>query len=474
MLLHRVRAFAARHTLWRPETRVLVALSGGSDSVALLHILRDLHAAGELRLEAAAHFNHHIRGAEADRDEDFCRHVCAALDVPLIVGGADVPALAQHDGVSIEVAARRVRHEFLLAACTSRGADRVATAHTRDDQAETVLLHLVRGAGLRGVSGIAPRRGPLVRPLLECSRDELCRHLEARGQPWREDATNADVTIPRNRMRHEILPRLTTFNPRAHAALARLADLVREDDDWLAREATAIAFQVIGRERGHVRLARSALAALPPALGRRVAQAALQAARQSQPTLREVQALLDVAAGRSRAVEVRGLRMEHSGRFVVLVIKGARRTSPPFSFPLSIPGSVVGPGGWTLSAMGPLAVSEGQEVPPQRVVLDAGQLGLPLVVRSRRAGDWLRPVGVNGRKKVQDLLVDRKVRADIRNEVPIVAEAGGRIVWVAGLATDADFRPSSDTNAVVILELRRIDRAPGEGSASPGSSRRPR
>jgi tRNA(Ile)-lysidine synthase len=160
--------------------------------------------------------------------------------------------------------------------------------------------------------------------------------------------------------------------------------------------------------------------------------------------------------------------MEHSGRFVVLVNKGARRTSSPFSFPLDVPGSVEWPsGGWILTATGPVPVAEGP-VTPTRVVVDASRVGAGMVVRSRQAGDWLRPVGVGGRKKVQDLLVDRKVRAEMRGEVPIVTAPDGRIVWVAGHALDADFRPSGDTNTVVILELRRIGRASGEGSDRSG------
>jgi tRNA(Ile)-lysidine synthase len=353
----------------------------------------------------------------------------------------------------------------------SRGADRLATAHTRDDQAETVLLRLVRGAGLKGAGGIAPCRGPLVRPLLDCSRDELRAYLAGRGQPWREDATNADVAMPRNRLRHEVLPRLeASLNPQARAALARFADLAREDEEVLSREAMALAVHVIGREGDQVRIDRSQLSRLPMALARRVARAALETAGRSQPTLHEVEALIDVAVGRRAAGEAPGLRMEHSGRFVVLIIKGFRRTSSPFSFPLSIPGSVTWPaGGWVLTAAGPMPASEGPPtVASTRVALDAGRVGAELLVRSRQPGDWLRPVGVGGRKKVQDLLVARKVRAETRVHVPIVTAVDGRIVWVAGHALDADFRPSSDTNTVVILELRRIGEASGEGSVSSG------
>ena len=470
MLLPRVRAFAVRHSLWQPGTRLVVALSGGSDSVALLHILKALDGAGEVQLDAAAHFNHGIRGVDADVDEQFCHELCASLGVAFVAGRADIPALARRERTSIEVAARRARRAFLLAAMRSRGADRVATAHTRDDQAETVLMRLVRGARLKGAAGMAPRRGAIVRPLLACGRDELRAHLEACGQSWREDATNADVTMPRNRLRHDILPRLEAhLSPRARVALARFADLVRDDEDWLGREAAAAAMHVVGRDADRITLDWLALTRLPIAAARRVARVALESAGRSQPTHRDIEALLDVAAGTASAAEVPGLRMEHSGRFVVLLDKGARRTFSPFSFPLDVPGSVEWPsGGWALTATGPMPVAERPSAARFRVVIDAARVRSGLVVRSRRAGDWLRPVGVGGRKKVQDLLIDRKVRAEIRDQVPVVVAADDRIVWVAGHALDVDFRPSSDTNTVVILELRRIGRASGEGSDRSG------
>jgi tRNA(Ile)-lysidine synthase len=475
MLVPRVQSFALRHSLWQPETRLVVALSGGSDSVALLHILKDLHDGGELRLDAAAHVNHGIRGAAADEDEQFCRHLCAALDVPFEVTREDVPALARRDRTSIEVAARRARRAFLLAVLASRGADSVATAHTRDDQAETVLMRLVRGAGLNGAAGIAPRRGAIVRPLLGCGREELRAHLAARGQAWREDATNADVSMPRNRVRHEILPQLEKhFNPQARVALARFAEMAREDEDSLAREAAAAAVHVIGRDTDRIRLNGVVLTRLPLAVARRVARAALESAGYSQPTSRDIETVIDVAKARVPAAEVPGLRLEHWGQFVVLVHKGSRAPSP-FRFLLSVPGSVEWPhGGWVVAATGPVPVSEGPSLGRTRVLVDASRVGPEMVVRSRQAGDWLRPVGLGGRKKVQDLLVDRKVRAEMRKEVPIVTLPDGRIVWVAGHALDAGFRPSSDTNSVVILELRRIGRASGEGQTVPGSSRRPR
>ena len=187
----RVRRFAARHDLWTPRTRVIAGVSGGSDSVALLLLLRELSAAGELTLAGAAHVHHHLR-PDADDDERFVRSLADELGVPLQVAHADVPAEAARDGRSVEVAARDARHRCLAQVAEALGAERIATAHTVDDQAETVLMRIARGTGTAGLGAIGPRRGVRIRPLLAEPREVLRAWLEAAGRTWREDLTNAD------------------------------------------------------------------------------------------------------------------------------------------------------------------------------------------------------------------------------------------------------------------------------------------
>jgi len=460
-MINRVRQFARRHELWANATRIVAAVSGGSDSVALLQILHGLHASGELRLDAVAHLNHGIRGAESDADEAFCRTLAARLDVAFVAERVDVPALAGDQGTSLEVAARTARQTFLEHVRRARGADVIATAHTADDQAETVILRIVRGAGLRGLSAIAPRRGAFIRPLLECRRDELRAELAARGQSWREDATNLDLDNPRNRVRHELLPYLGQhFNPRVIDALARLADLAREDDDLLDRQSASATARVVCREADRLTINAAALAALPTALARRVVRAAVRAVSLGAVSVDDVDRIRDVAAGLAGAVELSDLRVEHSDEFVVLVTKSAPAPlSAPFSFDLSIPGSVEWPpGGWGIDAEGPIIRSKGSSPlsAPDQVEVDAARLESSVVVRRREPGDWIRPIGLNGRKKLQDVFVDRKVRRDQRDLVPVITDRHGRLIWVAGHVLDRDFRVTSDTNAVVILKLRRF------------------
>ena len=456
-----LRRFAARHRLWQPATRIVAAVSGGSDSVALLRLLHDLQQHGDLRLDAVAHLHHGIRGAEADGDEAWCRDLAAALGVDFVSECADVPARARETKTSIEVAARRIRHRFLDDVRRSRRADLVATAHTADDQAETVLLRLVRGTGLQGLGAIAPRRGTIIRPLLECTRVELRAYLTAADQSWREDATNFDVGHPRNRVRHELIPFLEQhFNPRVRDGLVRLADHARTDDDFLEREAAAPTFALLRRDGDTIRIDCEPLAVMPEALVRRVVRSAIRALADSEPKLSDVDRVRDVAAGRAAAVEVCGLRVEHSGGFVVLVDRGAPAPpSAPFRFDLSIPGSLEWPaGGWALDAEGPIrrtTDSLGSRLSDQ-VEIDAAGVGASVVVRRREPGDRIRPLGLGGDKKVQDVLVDRKVPLEARDNVPIVTDHEGRLIWVAGHVLADEFRVTSGTNAVVILKLRRL------------------
>ena len=214
--------FAREKALLQVGDRVIVALSGGADSVTLLHVLCGLRDAADLTV-AAVHVHHGLRGADADADEALCRRLCEQWDVPLSVHHIDVAAEAASAHETIEQTGRRLRY-----ACLEREADKqnakIATAHTASDQAETVLLHLTRGCGLHGLCGIPPRRGGVIRPLLTCSREQVEAYCAAQGLAFATDATNADVTYARNRVRHRVLPELTEINPRVGEALCRLSE----------------------------------------------------------------------------------------------------------------------------------------------------------------------------------------------------------------------------------------------------------
>lgn len=250
----------------RGETLV-VALSGGPDSVALLDALVTLARPLGFRL-LAAHLDHGLRPGSAE-DASFCVSLCDRLGVPIRTGSADVRARAERDRGGLEQAARRERYAFLRRVCREEQAVAIAVAHTRDDQAETLLLRLLRGAGATGLAGMRLRRGAIVRPLLDVPRADVIAHLRERGLAFREDPTNAQLVHRRNRVRHELLPYLAThFNPRVREALARTAGLLADEAAFVRVEAERLLAHSAREQDGAVVLRRAALAQAPPPLAR--------------------------------------------------------------------------------------------------------------------------------------------------------------------------------------------------------------
>jgi tRNA(Ile)-lysidine synthase len=468
LLLDRVRRFIRQHNLAGPETRIVVALSGGSDSVALAHVVRDLDAAGELQAAGAAHFNHQLRSA-ADADEQFCVALAADFAWPLIVDREDVAARARQAHQSLEHAARTARLAFLESARVQLGADLVAVGHTMDDQAETFLLRLLRGAGPRGLSGMHPRNGSIVRPLLACRREDLRAFLAGRHAGYVDDESNQDQTIPRNRIRADLLPRLAQqFNPRIVEVLANEAELARESWQWTRAQADRLAAGHAG-PGGVYELDVAALAAAPPVLSRFAVWQAMDQAAGGRPVSSEhVQMVLDLlGSGRAGSVDAPGQRVERAGDSLVLTSRPDGTTgrwpssSLPnfFDVPLSIPGEVPIPlAGYSLSA----ETTQGDAVDPAGV--RAGDVaavrldlcGSRLRVRNRRPGDSFHPAGARGRKKLQDFFVDRKVPRRRRDMVPLVVDERGRIIWVAGHGIDDAFRVTDAAQAVLILRLKLL------------------
>jgi tRNA(Ile)-lysidine synthase len=463
-LIDHVRRYADRHALWTRGMRVVVAVSGGSDSVALAWLTRELAASGDVEFAGIAHLHHHIRSADADADAAFVRALAERLGVRALFGDADVPAEAREHGVSIEVAGRHARQRFFREALSAASAARMALAHTRDDQAETVLLRLARGAGGGGLGAMAPLRDHLVRPVLDVSRAELRDYLRGRGETWREDVTNDDRSIPRNLVRHDVLPALRRLNAQADAALARAADILRADEEFLERLANAAFVRAVESrdtdENGRAELTVDVaeFGKLPPALARRVARYVIETADDSRTyALEEVDALREAIAAGSAAT-LTNLSVERFGAGAVLVKRRVHRapvTVDSLELRLEIPGTVEAPrGAWAVIARGPVAPGPVSGSPTE-VMVDADQIGSHLIVRYRRPGDRLHPLGAPGRKKVQDVLVDRKVPRDDRDTVPIVTTQKGDIVWVAGQVLADPFRVTPLTKSVVVLTLRR-------------------
>jgi tRNA(Ile)-lysidine synthase len=327
-LSDRVLRTIQREGLARRGARVVVALSGGADSVALVQVLRDLDAAGQLVLAGLAHFNHQLRGADADEDERFCRAVAAALGLPIEVGRADVRALALEQRRSVEDAARAARYAFLEHAADALGAERIAVAHTRDDQAETFLLKLMRGAGLRGLAGIYPQRGAVIRPLLDVTHEALREYLRSCAETWVDDETNDDLENPRNRIRHRVLPELDrAAEGSTVAAISRAAALIREDGQWLDALGEERFLTLAHHTKTGLELDVRGLAETPAPVRRRVLLRAMRAAGGTREIgLEHVEAAVEVLMGASRGADIPCSRVElRRGKLVLLRSAGSAR-----------------------------------------------------------------------------------------------------------------------------------------------------
>ena len=447
-----------RRALLATGDRVAVALSGGPDSVALAWLLRELEAVAPWAVVGLIHVHHGVRGAEADADEAFCRRLADRMRLPIEVHRIDVPALARDRRVSMEAAARFGRYEAFEAARAALAATAVATGHTIDDQAETVLLRLLRGAGSRGVSAIRPRLGAIVRPLIDCRRVALRDYLAARGEPSREDATNQDVSIPRNRLRASVIPSIEAAWPGGIVALARFADLAADDEAWLAGAARSTG-ALRSTPDGGVEIDLDVLCGLPVALGRRVIREAIETGG-GRPAFRHIEAVYRLARAdkTTSRLHLPGVTVERLDRRLRLVApRNIQPAGPSEPRVLSVPGEVLlAETGETIQASftGRADMSARPSLAGQIALLQADAVPVPLAVRFRRPGDRWRPLGAPGTRKLQDWFVDRKVPRAARDRVPLVVDARGRIVWVAGFTIAHECRVTAPAGGVVVLELK--------------------
>ncbi len=476
-----VRETIERHRMLGPGDHVAAGVSGGADSVALLLLLDDLRAAMGIPL-AVLHFNHQLRGREADADEAFVAALAAQRGLEFVSAREDVAARAEECGWNLEDAARRLRYEFFSRVVESGRATRVAVAHTADDQAETVLAHLVRGTGPAGLAAIYPVVGHVVRPVIEVRREALREFLRERKQPWREDLSNRDTSRLRARIRHELLPVLERdFQPRAVERLGTLAALAREDEAfWTALVADRQAALVERTAQGHAIRIRDLLvpfeldaaapepapqAALTKRLIRRIYQA-LKGDRKQLGALHVEQVLhLATACESGHRVELPGgIIAERSfDRLIffaagVQASRGGRETEtdvPSYEYCVELSGARVAT--VSIPEIGRRFCLKVIDWPTSRSdtkmqanTLDADRLRAPLILRNWRPGDCYRPRGHQRHSKLKRLLQENRVARGERAKWPVLTSAGS-VAWARGLPPAAQFAAQKDTKAGVVI-----------------------
>lgn len=451
-LLFRLEQTIRRKLLFHQNDTVIVAVSGGADSTALLDLLSKLPGFG-LRL-IAAHLNHRLRGSDSDADEDFCRQLAARYMIPFESRRVDVKGLAESGQLNLEDAGRRARIVFLDKIREKYDAAAVALAHHSDDQAETVLMRLLRGSGMTGLSGIAYRnaRG-YVRPLLEISRPEIVQYLRGCGLEWREDASNRDKAYLRNRIRLELLPLLEQYNPAIRSGLAATASILGDEDALLVELTEKACDDACRTAGGEIVCNIGQLQALNPALRRRVFRHAFRQLAGSLDGVgqRHIDAIGDMinsARPNSRLALPQGISAvcEYE-RMVFRHTAGTSFDAAP-DLLITAPGSYQFPTGGSLLIEVSEFPADFRSLPADTACFNLEKTPFPWQARTFRPGDRIMPFGMKGNKKVKDIFIDRKVPLSKRARIPLLF-CGADLIWIAGVCSSELCRTDNPSAAMV-------------------------
>ncbi len=456
MLLERVRTTIDRHRMFDSGGTVLVAVSGGLDSVVLLDLLSRLAPDYGISLHVA-HLDHGLRPASAD-DARFVERLSADLDLPSRIDRLDPDKFDARSGGVSEAAARAARHAFLESVRTEIGASRIALGHTADDQAETIIHRLTRGSGIKGLRGIPPVRLPFVRPLIETRRAEILEYARTRNLDWRVDASNADLSLTRNRIRHRVLPELERLNPKVVESICRSADLAAEADeigDHLIRLLWDEVLANEGEERVAFRL--GALNDLSRAVRKLLLREGARRVRGDLTGFEhdhtEEAARLAASESSHGELSLPGLSVRIQSDEVVLT-RSAESPLAPWTYPVEL--------GETAIVEPPIALRlEVVDGAPPRMnpsdrwieSADADRIHFPLELRSRRDGDRFTPLGLAKCVKLKDFLINEKIPYYDRDRVPLLCDRE-KIVWVVGVRLSDEVKITDSTCRILRMTAR--------------------
>lgn len=437
-MVDRVRRFIYENRLLSVGDRVLVALSGGADSVALLHLLISLKEELSLQI-SAAHFHHGIRGEEADRDQRFVRALCAQWDVPLFCERADVPAAAALRGESLELCGRNLRYEFLEKTAHELGGATVATAHHQDDQVETVLWNLTRGSGLAGLGGIPVKRDGVIRPLLCCSREEIEAYCRDHALSYVTDSTNLSDDCTRNRLRHQVTPVLRELNPSVGESIARTAVLMREADEYFED----ISIEELKKAETPYGYACERLLRLPPIVLRYAVKKVLENA--GAPVDFQHIALIIKEMRSGGAVMLTQSCTVSCAQGLLRIVSDSGEENRAVCIPFEE--YILTHGERMIVRGGRFFTPDGREVSDgenrEKIHNLLAKHGIPCdiincntVYRYRRAGDTFTDRRRGITKSLKKLMNELKIPRELRDTVPLVAE-GSTVLWMQGYGTSA-------------------------------------
>ena len=466
-LLRTVSRLLTESGLVQGPQPLIVAVSGGPDSLALLLLLAELRQPLALSLHVA-HLDHGLRGQESREDAQFVEETARRLNLPVTLEQADVESYRVSRHISLEEAAREVRYSFLSRTSAAQGAAAVVLGHTADDQAETILMHLLRGSGLTGLTGMSPvaywppsdnsQGVTLARPLLGVARGKTRSYCLWRGITPRVDSSNLSLKITRNRLRSDLLPLMRSYNPQFQEALLRLGHSATQDQAYIMEEA-ARAREKLAVDLGEgITIDREGFVALPPTLKRHLLRLIYQEIRGSYHGLehQHLEGMVKLSQGSTgKGMDLPdGLVFSVAHDSLTLSFGKAWATDVPIvagEYPLTVPSDIQIPG-WTIKAR----LHQEKGALPYKsayaVRLDEGRVGRRLLVRGRRPGDRFHPLGMTGTKKLQDFMVDAKVPRGMRDRVPLVLSEEG-IAWVVGHRIAHWARIGEDTTEVVNLEF---------------------
>ena len=467
-LEQRVINFIQQHNPFSVGDKLVVAVSGGADSVCLLHILTQRRAELDIELHIA-HLNHQLRDVESDSDAKYVSDLAHKLGIPATIERLDVAAYHDQKGGSLEEAAREIRYSFLAQVAKNVGAHKVVTGHTRDDHIETILMHLLRGAGTAGLCGLQSRsilqygensgQLELVRPLLDVNRQETLDYCQKYNLAPRSDSSNASLSFLRNRVRLELLPVLRSYNPSIDEALLRLADIAGDDISFIEEQASLLWKELVREEDEAIYLDINKMVALPHAIQRQIFRRAIKQLRGSLKDVEadHIEAMIDFLskpAGKKLCLPDGLVLSTEYGRLILASAQASICPLPPLLgvSNINIPGKT-DLSGWRIKAdIMQEAVGEDNGLVAS---FDANKVGKELTVRQRRQGDRFQPLGMSQTKKLQDFMVDSRIPRSWRDRVPLICSPE-QILWVVGWRIDDRVKVTENTKDILRIKFERL------------------